>query len=410
MPTNDLNSPLRNGNGDTPSTAGTHTDGPGTAGTHTDGPGTGGTHTDGPSTGGTHTDGPGTGGGSHEPPSTGGAHPGGGLDDLGGAGDDALGDAGTHADGTPPPGHASSPERPPFMRDGDNPYGPRGSLTPEQIKEIQVYRANHEPGYFKDHYYSDGRRLDTKIPDESGFVPVQMDVDPVTKVKTAASDAPPPIPAKYVDSAELSRGRHEVLSPDTLQRLDEAAAHRRSSIDYSMSAERHRDVLGGLDDADSALREAGNEYKSAMTERTKAAEAYGEAIAEHQFIPEHYPNATKETLHGPANGNDQFDQLWRREDGGFVVIEAKSNVATTMGKRDIPHPDGKRSAMQGSREYFMDILKQMESRGRKHPSEALLASELKIALAEGKLDYVLIKGKADGGRYAGYEKYEFDIG
>ncbi|WP_257004247.1 hypothetical protein [Streptomyces sp. SA15] len=337
--------------------------------------------------------------------------PGGGsLDDLGGAGDDALGDAGRHSDDTPTPDRPSSPERPPFMRDGDNPYGPPGSLTPEQIKEIQVYRANHEPGYFKDHYYADGRRLDTTVTDESGLVPVQLDVDPATKVKSAASDAPPPIPAKYVDGAELSRGRHEVLSPETLQKLDEAAAHRRSSIDYSMSADRHRGALEGMDDSDSALHDAGNEYKAAMNERTKAAESYGEAIAEHQFIPEHYPNSTKETLYGPANGNDQFDQVWRREDGGFVVIEAKSNVSTKMGKRDIPFLDGKRSAMQGSREYFMDILKQMENRGRKHPTEPRLAAELKIALAEGKVDYVLIKGKADGGRYAGYEKHQFNIG
>lgn len=295
------------------------------------------------------------------------------------------------------------------MRDGDYPYGPKDSLTSEQIKEIQVYRANHEPGYFKDHYYADGRRLDTKLPDESGLVPVQLDVHPVTGVKTAASDALPPIPARYVDGADISRGRHEVLGPDALAKLDEAAARRRSSIDYSMSADRHRGNLE-LGDAHSALHDAGNEYKAAMNERTKAAESYGEAIAEHQFIPENYPNSTKETLYGPANGNDQFDQVWRREDGGFVVVEAKSNVGTKMGKRDIPYLDGKRSAMQGSREYFMDIIKRMENRGRQHPSEVLLATELKLALAEGKLDYVLIKGKADAGLYAGYEKHQFKIG
>ncbi|TGZ18066.1 hypothetical protein DV517_30390 [Streptomyces sp. S816] len=48
------------------------------------------------------------------------------------------------------------------------------------------------------------------------------------------------------------------------------------------------------------------------------AEAYGEAIAEHHVIPEHYPNATREPLGGPLNGNDQFDQVWRREDGGYA--------------------------------------------------------------------------------------------
>nr|WP_308406622.1 hypothetical protein [Streptomyces sp. AC555_RSS877] len=332
------------------------------------------------------------------------------LDNLGKADDDALGDAGRHGEDQPTPGHTSSPERPPFMRDGDNPYGPKGSLTPDQVKEIQVYRANHEPGYFERYYYNDGRRIRTTIADESTLVPVQLHVDPVTGVKTAASDAPPPIPQKYVDGAEIGRGRHEVLSPETLQQLDEAAAHRRSSIDYSMSAERHRNGITGLDDSDLMQRDAGNEYRSAMNSRTKAAEAYGEMIAERQFISEHYPNSTKETLYGPANGNDQFDQVWRREDGGFVVVEAKSDITTDLGSRRIPPEDGGGRAMQGTREYFKDILKEMRLRGRDHPSEDLLADELEMALAEGKLDYILVMGKSDGAKYAGYETHQFDIG
>ncbi|MFI1045909.1 hypothetical protein ACH4U3_08785 [Streptomyces griseoruber] len=346
---------------------------------------------------------PGTGG--HDLPGTSGHDfPGPTPDTPHGGGPGDLGDDATAA------GHHAAPERPDFMRDGGNPYGPKDSLTPEQIKEIQVYRANHEPGYYEKYYYDDGRRLRTNIPDESGYAPVQMHVDPVTGVKTAASDAPPPIPEKYIDSAEVSRSRHQVLNDETLRHLDEAAAHRRSSIDYSKSAEHHRDIIEGWDDSHGALDDAGNEYKSAMNERTKAAEAFGEAVAEHQVIPELYPNSVRETLHGPANGNDQFDQLWRREDGRFVVVEAKSTVDTKLGKRDVPYLDGKRAAMQGTREYFMDIIQKMESRGRKYPSEARLAADLKIALAEGKVDYILVKGKVDGGLYAGYEKQQFDIG
>ncbi|WP_344049481.1 hypothetical protein, partial [Streptomyces thermoalcalitolerans] len=337
------------------------------------------------------------------------------LDELGAVGDDALGDAGRRSDEMPTSGHQAGPERPSFMRDGDNPYGPEGSLTPEQIKEIQVYRANHEPGYFEQYYYADGRRLNTKTPDESGLVPVQLHVDPVTGVKTAASDAPPPIPEKYVAGAEVKRGRGEVLDSNTLKTLDEAATLRRSLIDYSMSAERHRDLLAAAVDSSPdghlALLDASNEYKAAMKERTEAAEDFGEAVAEHQVIPELYPDATvKEKLYGPANGNDQFDQVWRRKDGGFVVVEAKSSVNTPLGKREVLTPDGKRSAMQGTREYFMDIIRQMEKRGRKYPSEARLAQELEQALTEGKVEYILVKGKVDGGQYAGYEKYQFDIG
>ncbi|WP_324783975.1 hypothetical protein [Streptomyces sp. H51] len=336
-----------------------------------------------------------------------GGHGGGSTDDSGHTGDDATG-AIRHP-GQDAAGRQTSPERPAFMQEGPNPYGPRGRLTPAQIKEIQVYRANNEPGYFAKYYMTDGRRLNTKITDESGFAPVQLDVDPVTRVKTAASDAPPPIPEKYVHGAEINRARNQVLSDDTLRTLDDAAGRRRSSIDYSMSADRHRGLLAGTAD-DLALREVGNEYKAAMTERTRAAESFGEAVAEHQAIPELYPNSTRETLYGPANGNDQFDQVWRRTDGGFAVVEAKSNVTTDLGSRRIPPEDGGGRAMQGTREYFLDILREMRLRGREHPSEDILADELEQALAEGKVDYILVKGKVDGAKYAGYEMYKFDIG
>ena len=344
----------------------------------------------------------------------------GGLDGHGRTGGTAAGDGTDAAPGAngEAAGQSTEAQRPNFMRDGQNPYGPPGSLTPEQIKEIQVYRANHEPGYFERYYMEDGRRLKSKVRDESGFPPIQLHVDRVTGVKTAASDAPPPIPEKYVAGAEAVRGRHEALNAETLRALDEAAAHRRSSIDYSESANRHRGVLDGSAD-EFAVQDVGNEYSAAMNERTKAAEAYGEDVAEHQVIPELYPNSTMEPLYGPANGNYRFDQVWRREDGGFVVVEAKSTTGTTLGKRDLLAPDGEgatprvdggRSAMQGSREYFMDTLQRMRMRGRKFPSEPRLANELMAALEQGKVDYILVKGKVDGARYAGYETYKFDIG
>lgn len=304
------------------------------------------------------------------------------------------------------------------MRDGQSPYGPPGSLTPEQIKEIQVYRANHEPGYFERYYKDDGRRIRTIVKDESGFSPIQLHVDRATGVKTAASDAPPPIPEKYAASGNVVRGRDQVLDDDTLKKLDGAAALRRSLIDYSESANRHRGSLDGLADEFEVL-DARNEYSAAMNERTKAAEAYGEEVAERQVIPELYPNSAKEPLYGPANGNYRFDQVWRRDNGRFVVVEAKSTTGTTLGKRDLlslggegvfSRIDGSRSAMQGSLEYFLDTLERMHLRGREFPSEPRLANELMAALEEGKVEYILVKGKVDGARYDGYEAYKFDIG
>jgi hypothetical protein len=131
-------------------------------------------------------------------------------------------------------------------------------------------------------------------------------------------------------------------------------------------------------------------------------EAFGEAVAEHHVIPEHYPNAVREPLDGPLNGNDQFDQVWRREDGGYVVVEAKSSV----GARNLP--DGRRVS-QGTRGYFLDIIREMEERGKKNPRERELARNLRKALQQGKVDCIVVKGEKSTGRYTGYHMRQFGI-
>ncbi|MFJ7626061.1 hypothetical protein ACIQZN_06180 [Streptomyces sp. NPDC097595] len=304
-----------------------------------------------------------------------------------------------------PVGSGGGHEPPSFMHQGADPYGPRHSLTGEQVKEIQVYRANHEEGYFQRYYSIDGRRIRVKVADESGYAPphlIKKDGEWI-----AASDAPPPIPERYFDGEGVSRVRGDASDQNTLRILDEAAAHRRSSIDYAQAAERHRGMHSGLPDGTPERIDTANEYSSALGTQTKAAETYGELVAEHQAIPELYDDVIKkEKLYGPANGNDQFDQIYRRKDGKFVVVEAKSNVKTPHNSRQLPEGG---SAMQGSREYFFDILRKMEERGRAHPSELSLAEELEFALDHGKLDYILVKGKADGGLYGGYTMEKFDI-
>jgi ribosome biogenesis GTPase A len=72
-------------------------------------------------------------------------------------------------------------------------------------------------------------------------------------------------------------------------------------------------------------------------------------------------------------------------------------------------PNGNRVS-QGTIEYFNDILREMRTRGRDNPNELRLANELKKALKAGKLDYVLVKGNPNTGKYAGYTMQKFDIG
>ena len=89
------------------------------------------------------------------------------------------------------------------------------------------------------------------------------------------------------------------------------------------------------------------------------------------------PNPIPTSENAPKNGNDQFDQIWRTEDGGFVIVEAKGSLGTGLGERTIKVGEDEKDlkqVSQGSREYFDDIIRVMEKRGGE---EASLAREIK---------------------------------
>ncbi|MGW2651954.1 hypothetical protein ACWC2T_45650, partial [Streptomyces sp. NPDC001393] len=390
MPTNSVDTHVPAGTTDHPvpgSGAGEHS-----PGGHTGGPGTPSHDLPGHS-GDTHV--PGHGG---EPP-TGGS----------GLGDDVPG-AGDHASSGSDAGTPAHDARPSFMHDGDNPYGPEGSLTDKQIHDIQVYRANHEPGYFEEFYKSNGNRKNLKFVDESGTRPPQLTRESPQHPWVSVKDAPEPLQPHYLGD-EIKGGR-ETASHEAVKKLDEAAANRHHAIGYDTAAGKHKGEAieahkhNPTPETDLDRLERTNEYKSAHRDMRDHAEAYGEAIAEHHVIPEHYPNATREPLDGPLNGNDQFDQVWRREDGGFVVVEAKSSVTTDLGARNLP--SGRRVS-QGTREYFLDIIREMKKRGETNPAEQRLARELEDALDHKKLDYIVVRGQKNAGEYAGYSVKKFDI-
>ncbi|WP_460069094.1 hypothetical protein [Streptomyces sp. YKOK-I1] len=373
----------------------------------------------GPSTGdhvpGGHTTEAGPGAG-HDLPGTGGhdlpghtheTPPGGGL---GGLGDDALDHADGLGDDATAPGHPSAPERPGFMRDGDNPYGPEGSLTPEQVNEIQVYRANHEPGYLEDFYKSNGNRKNLELIDESGTTPPQLTRESPQHPWTSAKDAPEPLKPHYL--GDWVKKGPAGLPAEKLGKLNEAAEARHYAIhhDEAMKAWR-QDARTAHDqhptwETEAEKAESHATYRESHVVMRDRAEEFGEAIAEHHVVPERYAGAVRQPLDGPLNGNDQFDQVWLRKDGGYVVVEAKSSVDTDLGARNLP--SGKRVS-QGTREYFLDIIREMQERGKTNLTEARLARNLKNALDDGKLDYIVVKGEKNAGEYAGYRMRQFDI-
>lgn len=395
---------------------------PGHGGTDTT-PTTGGPHhTDTPSTGG-HGDGPGTTGGGHDGPGVPHQGDGGGIPHQGGGGlPDNLGHEPGHGTdgtghgtdgtghGTDPvtPGHGERPELPPHR---DNPHQYTAAER-KQIMEYQVHRANDPTDpYFKQYYNKLGYRLRADVPDHTGLVPPQL-VETAPDVWVPKSDIPPPVPPDYLGKADSIDHTHPSITKEMRESLDQAAKDRHDAI---VADKKPHDAYGDAKAAYKANSTAENlaaldaaraEHAPLHEALSKQSEAYGEAIAREHAIPREFAGAKEEKLHGPANGNDQFDQVYKHGDR-YVVVEAKSHVTTDLGERRI----GGVRVSQGTRAYFEDILKQMKKRGENIQSEKDLYEALKAALDANppRIDYVVVKGADNTGTYAGYTIRRFDL-
>ncbi|MFB9587713.1 hypothetical protein ACFFUD_04245, partial [Streptomyces racemochromogenes] len=356
-------------------------------------------HTDTPSTGG-HGDTPSTGGGGHgDGPTI--PHQGGGVPDNLGHG---------HGDGPDPavPDHGGRPELPPH-RENAHKYT---DAEKRQIMEYQVHRANDPTdGYFKKYYNKLGYRLRADVPDHTGLVPPQL-VETAPDVWVPKSDIPPPVPPDYLGKADSVSHKDAFVTKEMRDSLDQAAKERHDAIAadkgphdaYGDAKTAHKN--NPTPETQAALDAAKAKHAPFHEALSKKSEAYGEAIAREHAIPKEFPGAKEETLHGPANGNNQFDQVYKHGDR-YVVVEAKSHVTTDLGERLVK---GKRVS-QGTRDYFEDILEQMRKRGEDIESEMDLYKALQAALdAEPpRIDYVVVKGADNTGTYAGYTIRRFDL-
>ncbi|PZT81823.1 hypothetical protein [Streptomyces sp. AC1-42W] len=291
-----------------------------------------------------------------------------------------------------------------------DPRDPR-TYTPAErqaIMEHQVERANSDPAYRKEYYRKNGYRLSETRTDWTNTVPPQL-VELPDGTWVAKSDLAPPLPPAYLDDMPVERGR-TAATPEARAELDELAKARHDAIaaDHPFHVEhgnaRREYKLHRTDELRAALDEAAERHRGPHNASTKASEIYGEGVARLHAIPELYPNAKPETLHGPKNGNAQFDQVYKDGDR-FIVVEAKSHVDTPLGERLI---NGARYS-QGSRTYFLDILDQMEKRRRNFPSDGRLSADLRSALRDGRVDYIVVRGQDNAGTYTGYSTQKFDI-
>ncbi|MET8754363.1 hypothetical protein ABZW32_30360, partial [Streptomyces sp. NPDC004667] len=337
---------------------------------------------------------------------------GGGIPHQGGSGlpdiPDNLGHGGHDGGGPVAPGHDGRPELPPH-RDNAHQYT---NAERKQIMEYQVHRANDPADpYFKKYYNKLGYRLRADVPDHTGLVPPQL-VETAPDVWVPKSDIPPPVPPDYLGKATSVDHTHPSVTQEMRDSLDQAAKDRHDAIAndkgphdaYGDAKAAHK--ASPTPETQAALDAAKAHHAPFHEALSKQSEAYGEAVAREHAIPREFPGAQEQKLHGPANGNDQFDQVYKQGDR-YVVVEAKSHVTTDLGERRI---NGTRVS-QGTRAYFEDILEQMKKRGENIQSEKDLYEALDEALNADppRIDYVVVKGADNTGTYAGYTIRRFDL-
>ncbi|WP_405641991.1 hypothetical protein [Streptomyces uncialis] len=288
------------------------------------------------------------------------------------------------------------------------PRDPR-TYTPAErqaIMDHQVARANDPSDtYLDDFYKNNGHRKRLTNVDEFGLAPPQLVKTPGGWVP--ADSIPPALPPTYLDGIP-GDPTNKPPTPTARQELDSLAKARQDALDADRAphkayteAKRAWEADPGNADLAKAAEDARKAHKDPHAKATKTSEEYGEGIAREHAIPERFPNADEITLHGPKSGNHQFDQVYKQGDR-YIVVEAKSNVSTDLGSRMV---NGVRHS-QGSRPYFLDILEQMKKR---RPHDSQTANDLEMALLQGRVDYVEVKGLDSNGTYNGYSMKQFDI-
>ncbi|MFF4181958.1 hypothetical protein ACFYZ9_02100 [Streptomyces sp. NPDC001691] len=365
-----------------------------------------------------------TGGSRGGTPSTGdtAGHTAGHTADAGGHGGHGAGghDGGTGGHDGGAGGHVPGGHNGPGGGNGHDGNQPGGHRTPEEqkleIKRQQVERANNDPAWFKKHYRVNGYRRFSKLDGGYGQRLPKLAPDPDHPGKWIAADnLPPAVGEKYLKDP-TPRQPVQPLTPETLKHLNQEAAARHNAIAADRVAEDHLKAAEKAYEANptpelaAAVDHADNVHSPLHGQMSRASEMFGENVAEHHAIPEHYPNAKR--VDDGELGNNRFDQVYKTTDGRYVVVEAKGSEKAQLGVRK--GHTGQR-VTQGTREYFETILNEMDKRADKlkntpqGKAEKDLAKELRKALKAGKIDYVLVKAKSDGAQYAGYQMKQFDI-
>ncbi|MFB7931983.1 hypothetical protein ACFC4C_23085 [Streptomyces sp. NPDC056039] len=298
-------------------------------------------------------------------------------------------------------------------------YGGERELSAAERKQIQdehIRKANDpDRTWFNNHYDILGRRR--HILNKDGTPKLVDGVELPQLAKNADG--------KWVAANDLPSGPSEVkwgpkklgtnTVPDgNLPALDAAAANRRASVDLTNAEKAFTETpSAATQDALTKAHEAYTARLGGVPNNSKISEALGEKAARLHVIPREFPAADRIKLPKTPNGANMFDDVYRLgDDGHYLIVEEKAptgDLDWRRGRADPEDPanphigdDGGAQGLrvkQGTKLYIRTILAEMTLRGGR---DADIAKALRTALAQGKLQYVLVKATNNpGSSYAG---------
>ncbi|WP_037681785.1 hypothetical protein, partial [Streptomyces cellulosae] len=332
------------------------------------------------------------------------------LDDLAARfGDDAFGDLGHVGDDLSDVGRVNDETGMPTnhaddgMGTADETQPARTPEEQQKIIEEQIHKANTDPGWFQEYYRSDGHRHSTDLIDENGdHLPVlAKDADGNWVARDSMPSKQPPPRLSPVPVSTDSLGKTQIDHLDNVAK-DRHVAAELTATEKAVKAHPADTTL------QDALAEAQKEYDQRLAgtpNNSAIAERLGEEAASVHVIPERFPDYEPVPLPRTPNGANMFDQLYKREDGSYLIVEAKAP------KSDLIWRQGSGSAKgwmvrQGTSEYVHTIIAEMLSR---KGADVRTAGDLLRAWKDGKLDYVLVKANENTGSYTGATLEQFPI-
>ncbi|MFD4855219.1 hypothetical protein [Streptomyces atratus] len=280
--------------------------------------------------------------------------------------------------------------------------------TAEERKQLlaeQIWKANNDPAWFKRYYRrNDAHRHDAEAMENGVLLPVLAKDGNGNWISRDSLPAGPSAIRFNLTYLDHNSAPRKNITP-----LNTSAMNRRVSVDLGSTERAHEKNL--TTKTRRALEAAQKAYHKQLGDRpnnSSIPEQFGEDAARYHVIPAKFPDAKPIKLPKTPNGANMFDQLYKLDDGSYLIVEAKAPKSDLLWRRGAGQQYEKMLVQQGTVEYLHTIIAAMAGRGRP-PKDHQLARELGQALEDEKLQYVLVKAKENSGSYAGATLEHFKI-